>query len=216
MRDLAENFLDSQDREKIRKAVTEAEKETSGEIVPMVVSRSYHYPMADVIGGFVFAFPLSLIAAYFIGSWLWIGSYNLGLFLGIITIFFFLFRLIIQRIPGLKRVFISEKEILEEVEEEAITSFFREGLYHTRDQTGVLIFISVFERRVWVIADRGINERVEQDQWDKIVKMIVEGIKKGKQAEAACEAVQETGRILKQHFPIRKDDTDELKNLIIK
>ena len=215
MANLAEKLLNDQDRKKIENAVKEAEKYTSGEIVPMVVSRSYHYPMSDVIGGFVFAFPISLIMTYFVGGWLWIGDFNLWLFLGIITALFILFHQIIKRTTGLKRLLISDREIEEEVEEAATTSFFHKGLYRTRDETGILIFISVFERKVWVLADRGINEKVRQGQWDEIVRMIVEGIKNKNQADAICEAIDEMGRILKEHFPIKADDTNELKNLII-
>lgn len=215
MANLAEKFLSDRDREKIENSVKEAEKHTSGEIVPMVVSRSYHYPMSDVIGGFVLAFPVSLILTYFVGGWLWIGNFNLWLFLCIVTVLFILFHQVIKHTSGLKRLFISDREINEEVEEAAVTSFFREGLYRTRDETGILIFISVFERRVWVLADRGINEKVKQGQWDEIVNMIVEGIKTNSQAEAVSKAVDEMGRILKEHFPIKSDDTNELKNLIV-
>ena len=80
MANLTDKFLNEQDREKIKNAVKEAEKHTSGEIVPMVVSRSYHYPMSDAIGGVVFAFPLSLIMTYLLGGWFWIGHFNLWLF----------------------------------------------------------------------------------------------------------------------------------------
>ena len=215
MANLTEKFLSDQDREKIKDAVKEAEKHTSGEIVPMVVSRSYHYPMANVIGGFVFSFPLSLLLTYFVGGWLWIGNFNLWLFLGIIAVLFIIFHEIVKRSNRLKRFFISDREIDEEVEEAAVTSFFREGLYRTRDETGILIFISVFERRVWVLADRGINEKVKKGQWDEIVSMILGGIKSNSQADAICRAIDDTGRILKEHFPIKADDTNELKNLIV-
>ena len=110
----------------------------------------------------------------------------------------------------------SGKEIEEEVEEAAIINFFNEGLYRTRDETGVLIFISVFERKVWVLADRGIHQKVEEGQWDDIVQLIVAGIKQNRQAEAICEAVQKVGVKLKEHFPIKPDDRDELKNIIVK
>lgn len=215
MKNAAERFLSDQDREKIKKEVEEAEKYTSGEIVPMVVSRSYHYPMSDVIGGFIFALPLSLILTYFAGGWLWIGNYNMWLFLGIITVLFVIFQQVVKRTESLKSLFISNREIEEEVEEAAITGFFREGLYRTRDETGILLFISVFERRVWVLADRGINEKVKEGQWDDIVKNIIEGIKNRDQADAIRRAVEEVGRILKEHFPVKQDDRDELKNLII-
>ncbi len=215
MANAAERFLSGQDRERIDNAVKEAERYTSGEIVPMVVSRSYHYPMSNVLGGILFAFPLSLILTYFVGSMFWIGHYNLWLFLGIIILLFILIYHVVKLTPGLKRLFISDKEIDEEVEEAAITSFFREGLYRTRDETGILIFISVFERRVWVLADRGINAKVKEGEWDNIVQMITEGIKNNNQAEAICKAIGEAGRILKEHFPKKADDTNELKNLIV-
>lgn len=210
-----EKFLTDQDREKIDNAVKEAERYTSGEIVPMVVSRSYHYPMSDCIGGFVFALPVSLVLTYFLGGWFWIGHYNMWLFLGVITILFILFHQIVKRTKSIKRLFVSDREIDEEVEEAAITAFFREGLYRTKDETGILIFISVFEHRVWVLADRGINAKTKAGEWDGIVNMIVEGIKNKNQAEAICKAIGETGRILKEYFPRKADDKDELKNLII-
>ena len=216
MTDQVEKFLTDEDREKIKGTVEEVEKTTSGEIVPMVVARSYHYPMSDVIGGIIFALPLSLILTYFIGAWLWIGHYNLWLFLGLLTVLFILCQQATKRIPRLKRLFISDREIDEEVEEAAVTSFFREGLYRTRDETGILIFISVFEHRVWILADRGINEKVKQGQWDEIVKMIIDGIKTNTQADAICKAIKDVGFILTEHFPIKADDKDELGNLIIK
>ena len=215
MTNLAEKFLSNQDKEKLENAVKEAEKHTSGEIVPMVVSRSYHYPLSDVIGGIIFAFPLSLILTYFIGGWFWIGDFNLWLFLGIITVLFILFHQIIKHTYTLKRLFISDREMEEEVEEAATTSFFHKGLYRTRDETGILIFISIFERKVWVLADRGINAKVKEGQWNEIVSLIVEGIKNNNQADAISKAIEDMGKILKEHFPIKSDDTDELKNLII-
>jgi putative membrane protein len=181
----------------------------------MIISASYQYPLAIVIGAAAFALPLALIFTPLAGARLWIGGQNMWLFLGFLTVFFILFHEIIKRIPWLKQFFISRKEIDDEVEEAAITNFFDQGLYRTRDQTGVLVLISVFERRVWVLADRGINAKVSESQWDDIVKMITDGIKQKRPADAICEAVEKIGELLTTHFPIKPDDTDELKNLII-
>jgi putative membrane protein len=215
MKDLAKQFLTDDERARVTAAVEEAEKLTAGEIVLMIISASYHYPMANVIGAAVFALALALIFTVLVGEWLWIGGQNMWLLLGFLAVFFILFHEVIKRIPWLKRLFISEREIKEEVEEAAITNFFNEGLYRTRDETGVLVLISVFEHKVWVLADRGINTRVQDGQWDDIVKMIVDGIKQKRQADSICEAVENIGNLLKDHFPIKPDDTDELKNLII-
>ena len=216
MKDLARQFLSEEDRRNIEAAVKKAEQKTSGEIVPMVVSASYHYPMADVIGAAAFAFPLAVALTYLVGLRLWIGGQNLWLFLGLFAVLFVIFHAVVRRRPELKRLFVSARDIDEEVEEATVTAFFREGLHRTRDETGVLIFISVFERRVWILADRGIDARVKAGQWDEAVSTIVQGIKQGRPAEAVCKAVEAVGEILAEHFPVKADDADELRNLIVK
>jgi putative membrane protein len=47
------------------------------------------------------------------------------------------------------------------------------------------------------------------------VNIITAVIKKKRPADAICEAVEKIGALLKENFPIKPDDTDELKNLII-
>ena len=216
MQSLAKRFLSEQDRKKIIQTVREVESRTAGEIVPMVVSSSYSYPMADVIGGMMAALPASLILSHYIGGWLWVGDQNMWLFLGILIFSFFLFHQVCKRTPWLKRLFISPREIQEEVEEAATTRFFREGLHRTRHGTGILIFISVFEQRVWVLGDKGINDKVSEEHWNKIISIITDGIKQNNQAEAICLAVKEVGNLLEVHFPIEPDDQNELKDLIVK
>ena len=215
MKDLAKHFLSDPERQKVMAAVKEAEKHTSGEIVPMVVSASYRYPMANVIGAAALALPASLLLTPFIGGRLWIGTQNMWLFLGFMVVLFGVFHEIVKRTYWLKRWFISQREIDEEVEEAALTGFFKEGLYRTREETGVLVFISVFEHKVWILADRGINEKINPGQWDDIVNIIVDGIKRKQPAESICQAVQKIGDLLKKHFPVGPDDTDELQNLIV-
>jgi putative membrane protein len=123
--------------------------------------------------------------------------------------------MIIKRSVFLKRLFISDHQIEEEVQEAALTNFYTKGLYRTKDETGILIYISILERRVWVLADRGINEKVKKEAWKEIVDMIISGIKNKSQGQAICDAIEKTGAILSEHFPRKKDDKDELDNLII-
>jgi len=215
MKDLAKNFLSESDRRKIDAAVKTAERQTAGEIVPMVIPAAYHYPMADVIGAAALAIPLSIILTHLLGHWLWIGDRNLWLFLGVAAVLFILFHTLVGRIPAVKRCFVSRREMEEEVQEAAVTRFFGQGLYRTREETGVLILISVFEHKVWVLADRGINARVEEGQWEEIVAMITEGIRQNRAAEAICSAVEKVGEILAVHFPVNLDDTNELRNIIV-
>jgi len=215
MKKLAQKFLSDMDKKKIQKAVEDAEQQTSGEIVPMVVSSSYHYPMANVIGATAVSLPLSIIFTPLIDRQLWLETQDMWTFIILFFVLFALLHALIDLVPWFKRIFISPGEIEEEVQETATTTFFKNGLYRTRDETGVLIFISIFECKVWVLADRGINEKVAKDQWQEIVQHIINGIKQHRQADAICEAVGMVGKLLKTHFPVKPDDTDELPDLII-
>lgn len=215
MKNLAKHFLSDDDRRRITSAVKAAEKRTSGEIVPMIASASYEYPMADVIGAAAIALPVAIVLTDRVGSGLWIGGQNMWLFMGAFSVLFVAFHFIVKRTPWLKRWFVSRREMDAEVEEAAVTRFYREGLHRTRDETGVLIFVSVFERRVWILADRGINAKVAQGHWAGPVRTIVEGIRQCRQGEAICEAVAAVGEVLAAHFPVKPDDRNELRNLIV-
>ena len=215
MKNLSHHFFNETDRGKISSTVCDVEKTTSGEIVPMVVSASYHYPMANVIGAFCIAFPLALFLTIEICGRLWLGTQNMWIFIAVFFILFSVFHALIAHVVWLKRLFLTRREIEEEVHKAAVTAFYREGLYRTEHETGVLIFISILERKVWVLADRGINEKVDQTQWKTIVDHISTGIKGKRHTDALCEAIIMVGEILKTHFPIRSDDKDELTNLIV-
>jgi putative membrane protein len=215
MKNLASGFLSKKDREKIEAAVREVEMKTSGEIVPMVVSSSHHCPMADATGALCLSFPLALFLTRLISDYYWMEHQNMWVFIAAQFVLFWVCRLLTANMIWFKRLFLSRKDVEEEVKEAAIKAFFTKGLYKTRHETGVLIFISVLERKVWVLADRGINEKVAQDQWKKVAGHIISGILGKRQADALCEAIAMTGNVLAGHFPVLPDDTDELTNLII-
>jgi putative membrane protein len=215
MKHLAHRFLSSREREQIDAAVQAAEKRTAGEIVCMIVAASYRYPMANVLGAAVLTLPLALLLTPLIGGWLWIGHQNMWLFIGLFGLLFTAFYLLVDHVPGLKRRFIAGREMDEEVHEAAITAFFNHGLYRTRGATGILIFISVLEHKVWILADHGINAKVPPGQWESLVTAITSGIRQKRAANAICEAVASIGVILETHFPVQADDHDELKNVII-
>lgn len=204
----AKSFFTEEERKRIEQAVETVEKRTSGEIVPMVVDASYDYPRAEILGAGFF----SLASAVFL-AWLY-GSESIWVFLPLFFLLYFPFKLMIRHTPALRRRLIHPAEIDVEVEEKALVSFLEGGLHRTRDETGILILISLFERRVYVLADRGINTVVPTGTWDEIVQTVTQGIRQGKTCEALCVAIDRCGELLEGNFPVREGDTDELPNLI--
>ncbi len=218
MKNLAIKFLTEEEKREIETCVKEVEKNTSGEIVPLVVSASYHYPMSNMIGALIFGLLISVVLTLVFSirkSWGGVTALDLWLFPAVFAVSFLLFHELIKRISWLKRIFITKAEINEEVEEAALTSFYRNGLNNTRDRTGILIFISVFERRAFVLADEGINAKVDTGVWQEIVGTVVQGIRQRRQAQGICRAVRRCGDLIRKAFPIKSDDTDELDNLIV-
>jgi len=205
----AKELFNEADKQRIESAVQQAEKLTSGEIVPIIVDQSYDYPRAEILGAGLFSLATAVSL-----SWACFGE-SLWHFLWLFALSYFPFKLMIRSLPGLRRRLIHPDEISEEVEEKAIVSFLEHGLHHTRDETGILILISLFERRVHVLADRGINDVVPPNTWDGIVKIITDGLRNGDTCNALCRAIENCGQLLAEHFPVKADDTDELSNLII-
>lgn len=94
-------------------------------------------------------------------------------------------------------------------------SFFDLGIHRTRDRTGILILISLFEHRVHLLADEGINAKVSHETWQEIVATITAGLHNGNACDALCSAIERCAEILEGHFPRRSDDRNELPDLVI-
>ena len=215
MKDLTQRFLSASDRARIDACIREAELKTRGEIVVLVAHASYAYPMAGLLGAAAFSIPLSVVVTRLLGELLWIGPSNLWLYLGVWVPLFILCREVVFRFPALHRLFIHEKEMEAEVREAAVLNYYHRGLYRTQEETGVLLYVSVFERRVWVLGDRGINARIPEGFWADIVEGTVQGIREGRPVDAICHAVGRIALVLEEQFPVRSGDRDELENLII-
>lgn len=202
----ADKFFTAEEKERLKATVHEVESKTIGEIVVMVVDHSDHYIEAEVLGGILLGSLLALIATllYFHSS---IWSYVPLSFL-----FFFPCRFLFQRVDILKRLFIGIRKKEEAVGLRAERAFFERGLYKTKKNTGVLFFLSLLERKVWVLADKGIYEKMNQETLNRFANEVSRGIKENQACEALSKAIQEIEALLSQHFPITPDDTDELPN----
>jgi len=114
-------------------------------------------------------------------------------------------------IPALRRAVVSDETVKIRVERRARQAFLEEEVFTTRERTGILIFLALFERRVVVLGDEGINRVVDQAEWDGVVTRLVSGIRSGRPGPALVEAITECGRLLEERgVAVRADDVDEL------
>jgi len=200
----AERFFTTEEKERLKTITREVESRTIGEIVVMVVDRSDHYIEAEVLGGVLLGSLLSLIlTVLFFHSSIW--SY-----IPLSFIFFFPCWLLFIRVEVLKKLFIGIKRREEAVSLRAERAFFERGLYKTKKNTGVLFFLSLLERKVWVLADKGIHEKMDQGTLNRFANEVSRGVREGRACDALSQAIQEIGVLLSRHFPITAGDTDEL------
>lgn len=202
------------DLDRIATAVKEAEHKTSGEIVPYVVDRSDDYDEAVWRGGFLcamIALSVFLVARLFTDQWL----------PSTITIILIIFAaagvglFLVKFIPALKLFFAGGDDIERRVSQCAKEAFLTEEVFKTRDRTGILIFLSLLEKRVVVMGDAGINAKVAESEWKEIVQRIVDGMRAGKPADGLIDAIHQCGKLLQAHgVEIRTDDKDELSNAL--
>jgi len=98
------------------------------------------------------------------------------------------------------------------LEELALDEFYHLGMDKTRDKTGILLLIILAERKFHILADTGINAKVEQQTWDELAGKLSGSFKNGNYLDGVTESVLRMGAILAKHFPIKADDTNELSN----
>jgi len=205
----AEFFFSEHDKDTIAEAVRVAESKTSGEIAVMVVDQSDDYPEGRILAGLVIGGLLSLaVADLLLAASLW---YFVGLAIVLIPLCTWL----IEYLPPLKRLFTPDNRLTDGVNERALAAFYERGLYKTRDETGVLFFISLFERKVRVLADRGIYQKITPESLQEHAHSVARGIKSGLACQALCQEIERVTEVLAEHFPVEADDTNELPDEVI-
>jgi uncharacterized membrane protein len=105
-----------------------------------------------------------------------------------------------------------EDHIEEDVVDHAVFVFEELGMHRTDQRNGVLIYVCVADRKVAVIGDKGINERVPEGFWTDVVAVLKLHFAAGRRADGLAEAVHMVASKLKQHFPLLTNDRNELSN----
>lgn len=206
-----QRLFSQSDLDRVAQAVRTAESKTSGEIVPYFVYQSDDYSVAHWRAGFTLAavaMLASLVVHTMSKTWLLYGILEMS---GTIVAAFILGIILVRSIPSVRRLFIGHASMDRHVAQRASLAFLSEEVFKTRERTGILIFLSFFERRVIVLGDSGINAKVQKSDWDGIVNTVVSNVCEGKPTDGLVDAIRQCGDLLQQHgVERRRDDTDEL------
>ncbi len=208
-----ETFFTQKDLDEIKETVRNAEREISGEIVPVIIERCSSYTIAYYRAFLSFALSAAL-AIILIDRW-----YSPFIFysplitLPSVTAVAITGPLLLAMFPRLKKLFITNTFIEQSTQATADKFFLELEVFHTRARTGILILLALFERRIIIKADRGIAAVVEQKVWDELVKTFIIFSKQGDLKAGLIKIIHDCGALLlAKGFTKTADDVNELSD----
>jgi putative membrane protein len=207
-----DRFFSQADLDAILAAVREAEARTSGEIVPYVVERSDEYQNAIWKGAALGALlgPMVALAIY---RWSNVWGIPIGVWIALPAPVGGGIGYLLSLLDPVRRWMAGDETLDLRARRRAAAAFLEQEVFQTRHRTGILLFVSLFERRVVLLADSGIHQKVEEGAWDAITRRLAAGIRSGRPGPAMIEAIRACGELLERHGVERQaDDQDELPN----
>jgi putative membrane protein len=201
-------FLNDSDKQGIRAAITAIEQQTSGELVTVITRSSDEYRYIP----YLWAALLALLVPGILTLATVPLADNLHYLLQICV---FLATAVIFNWPPVKIRLIPPGVKKLRAHRLAQEQFFLQNLHTTPGRTGVLLFVSVAEHYVEIIADKGINDMVNEHAWETIVARFIDEVKNNRVAEGFLAAINACGVLLAEHFPESDNKTDSLPNHLI-
>ncbi len=204
---MADFILTPEDDKRITGSIRDAEKNTSGEIFCVLMRASSDYRMIPIAWAALAALLVPMPLLYFTR----IEATTIYIF----QLTVFLVVMLVLLLPAVRLLMVPKRTMFERAHAEAQRQFAAHGLHRTEARTGVLIFVSLAEHYVEVVADIGIAAKVEQEVWDRVVKLLTQAMKRGKIADGFIEAITVCGELLAQHFPPGAINRDELPDKLV-
>jgi putative membrane protein len=200
-------MISEAERNRVVEAIRAAEARTAGEIFCVITRASSGYQLVPVAWAALIALVVPLPLIY-------LTSWPAGL-IYMTQLIAFLVAMAILSLPAVRYRVVPRSAMHSRAHAEARRQFLAHGLHLTKNRTGVLIFASVAEHYVEIVADAGINEKVTQKVWNDAVAAMVTAIGDGRPGDGLVAAIEQCGAVLAQNFPPGTINRDELPNKLV-
>jgi uncharacterized membrane protein len=99
----------------------------------------------------------------------------------------------------------------------SLEQFGRLGVWDTEANNGVLIYLCLAERAIELVADRGVDRCVSQQQWAALVQRLGAALKLGQFEAGLLQSVDEVNTLLVQHFAVQPGERNpnELPDAVV-
>ncbi|MCW5551265.1 MAG: TPM domain-containing protein [Verrucomicrobiae bacterium] len=213
----ANNCFSSGDREHISQRIAKLEQQTDAEVVCAVATESGRYDRAESLCGLAVGL-MALISGNKLagmGGWDTSSALSLGLQVVLVVGGFVLGSVLASYWHGLRSLFTSNAEMASEVSRSVHQVFSQCGIGGTRQRGGVLIYLSLFERRLEVRCDRAVAGKVKQPDLDAIRDAVLDRIRAGDAPGGIIAGLDRAAEVLARAIPATGSTTDSLSNDLI-
>ena len=194
-------------QQKISQAIGDVERLTDAEVVCVLAPRSDDYYYIPALWAALIALmsPLLLVLTP------WWGQSSA---VSLLQLFVFVVSWLLLRWQPLFQRIIPRTVRDWRAANMARRQFLENGLHYTQQGSGLLIFVSAQERYVEILADRGIAQKIADDQWQEIVSAFVQQVKHNQIEKGFIECIQSCGNLLTEHYPATTSK-NELPNTLV-
>jgi putative membrane protein len=196
------------ERERIAAAITEAERRTSGELV-VVVAR-----ICDPYLHVAFLWP-SIVALVLPLPWLMLAPAAPAATIYAAQLAVMALGLAAMLVAPIRLALVPRAVKELRARRLAREQFLEEGVDHTAGRTGVLLFVALGEHYAEIIADSGIDARVEPGAWDACLARLLGAARSGKLADGLIAAIDEIGQMLARHAPAPAGNRNEIADRLV-
>lgn len=222
MHQAVELFTDD-DRRKITQAVQNAESRTAAEIMPVVADASGRYDRAEDVVGIWTALTLLALTWWVtpsgmteVGRWgTWPAWLTLVFLLAAVILGFIGGSLLGGRVTMLRRLFTPPQQMEEEVFARARQVFYDQRVHHTRGASGVLVYVSLYERTAALVGDQAVVDQLGNATLEELQDALTDGLRGRRAAEALIQAIKQVGDRLATVMPSEREPSNQLSDVLV-
>jgi putative membrane protein len=200
-------WLNDGARGRVERAVGQMEKETAAELVVSVRRVSGSYRDVDLAFGACVAFAALLVYVYHPTT------FADDLVPPAILLLFVSSAFFCSQVGWLRRAFTRRARRQKATRQAALSAFHEEGVSATRGRTGILLYISLFERELELVHDSGIRPEALGASWAEALQALENALRRG-QVEAVALQIEALGPLLSRVLPRAHDDVNELPDRV--
>lgn len=208
------------DKAKVAEAIAQVEQQTTGEIVCVLAKQSDDYRYIPILWAAIVGLAVPLFVLLY--DWLFgaMGFY-VSLMPSLYNVYFvqlcvFLAVFLMVQWRVLKFALLPKSVMRKRAKRLAAEQFMMQKIHLTAERTGVLLFISVAEKQVEIIADEGIYQKLDPNVWQELLDELICQIKADKMTDGIVQAVSQIGKLLTAHYPAdAANNLNELPNHIV-